>query len=168
MFREARACAQLVVLCQVSRYPCYVQKVAYFAAECLYFPERDRRRSESNLSVLLHDNEQLCHLQHPVIRISRTTPRAATGHGMVKKCLVSVFSRRSAALALPPQPKWHALAQKTSINAANAMGAIGRPRGTDDSSHPFLIITAFFDFATFSQAMFPDISFSRYLHGRHN
>jgi hypothetical protein len=48
---------------------------------------------------------------------------------MVKKCLVSVFSRPSAALALPPQPKWHALAQKTSIHAANAMEATGRPRG---------------------------------------
>ena len=48
---------------------------------------------------------------------------------MVKKCLVSVFSRPSAALALPPQPKWHALAQNTYIHAANAMEAIGRPRG---------------------------------------
>ena len=48
---------------------------------------------------------------------------------MVKKCLVSVFSRPSAALALPPQPKWHALAQKTSMHAANAMEATGRPRG---------------------------------------
>ena len=47
---------------------------------------------------------------------------------MVKKCLVSVFSRPSAALALPPQPKWHVLAQKTSIHAANAMEATGRPR----------------------------------------
>ena len=51
---------------------------------------------------------------------------------MVKNCLVSVFSRPggpSAALALPPQPKWRALAQKTSIHAANAMEATGRPRG---------------------------------------
>ena len=130
MFREARACAWLAVLCQVfSRYPCYVQKVAYFAAECLYFHERDRRRSESNLSVLLHDNEQLCHSRHPVIRISRTPPHAATGHGWVKKCLVSVFSRPSAALALPPQPKWHALAQKMSMHAANAMEPTARPWG---------------------------------------
>jgi hypothetical protein len=64
-----------------------------------------------------------------VIRISRTPPRAATGHGMVKKCLVSVFSRPSAALALPPQPKWHSLAQKMSMHAVNAMEATGRPRG---------------------------------------
>ena len=64
-----------------------------------------------------------------MIRVSRIPPHAATGHGMVKKCLVSVFSRPSAALALPPQPKWHALAQKTSIHATNAMEATGRPRG---------------------------------------
>ena len=48
---------------------------------------------------------------------------------MVKKCLVSVFSRPSAALALPPQPKWHSLAQKMSMHAVNAMEATGRPRG---------------------------------------
>ena len=40
-----------------------------------------------------------------------------------------MFLRPSTALALPPQPKWHALAQKTSIHAANAMEAPGRPRG---------------------------------------
>ena len=38
-------------------------------------------------------------------------------------------SRPSAALALPPQPKWHALAQKTSMHAANAMEPTGRHRG---------------------------------------
>ena len=48
---------------------------------------------------------------------------------MVKKCRVSVFSRQSADLALPPQPKWHALAQKTSIHAADAMETTGHPRG---------------------------------------
>jgi len=48
---------------------------------------------------------------------------------MVKKCLVSVFSRPSAALALSPQPKWHALAQKMSMHAANAMEPTARPWG---------------------------------------
>ena len=48
---------------------------------------------------------------------------------MVKKCRVSVFSRQSADLALPPQPKWHALAQKTSIHVADAMETTGHPRG---------------------------------------
>ena len=48
---------------------------------------------------------------------------------MVKKCLVSVFSRPSAALALPMQPKWHTLAQTTSMHTANAMDTTGRPRG---------------------------------------
>ena len=39
-----------------------------------------------------------------------------------------MFSRQSADLAVPPQPKWHALAQKTSIHATDAMKATGPRR----------------------------------------